>query len=69
MAFILKILAVLTSLATTVLLTVAGVRSGLFVAATIFGLVKLIVIVLFCALLLLILYLLLSSPKKTPAQN
>lgn len=68
MAFILKILAILTSLATTVLLTVVSLRSGLFLVATIFGLVKIIVIVLFAALLLLIFYLLLSSRPKPPAQ-
>lgn len=69
MGFILKIFAVLTSLATTVLLTVASVRSGLLVVATIFGLIKIIIIALFCALLLLILYLLLSANKNASAQN
>lgn len=65
MAFVLKIIAVLTSLATTILLTIASVRSGLFIVATIFGLVKILVIMLFGALLLLILYLLLSANKKS----
>lgn len=69
MALILKIFAVLTSLATTVLLTIASVRSGLFVVATIFGLIKITVIVLFCALLLLILYLLVSANKKSSTLN
>jgi uncharacterized membrane protein len=69
MGFILKIFAVLTSLATTVLLTVASVRSGLLVVATIFGLIKIIIIALFCALLLLILYLLVSANKKSSAQS
>jgi uncharacterized membrane protein len=69
MGFILKIFAVLTSLATTVLLTVASVRSGLLVVATIFGLIKIIIIALFCALLLLILYLLVSANKKSSAQH
>lgn len=69
MALIFKILAVLTSLATTVLLTIASVRSGLFVVATIFGLIKIMVIVLFSALLLLILYLLVSANKKSFTQT
>ena len=69
MALILKIFAVLTSLVTTVLLAVASVRSGLLVAATIFGLIKITVIILFCALLLLILYLLVSANKKAATEN
>lgn len=69
MALILKIFALVTSLATTVLLTIAGVRSGLLIVATIFGLVKIIVIVLFCGLLLLILYLLVSANKKSSTQG
>lgn len=69
MALILKIFAVLTSLVTTVLLTIASVRNGLLVAATIFGLVKIAVIILFCALLLLILYLLVSANKKAASEN
>jgi hypothetical protein len=66
MATILKIIAVLTSLATTILVIVEGVKGGLIIASTIFGIVRLIVIVLFAALLLLILYSILtaqSSPK------
>lgn len=69
MALILKIFAVLTSLVTTALLTIASVRSGLLVAATIFGLVKITIIILFCALLLLILYLLVSASKKAAIEN
>ncbi|MCG3159948.1 MAG: hypothetical protein JMDDDDMK_00974 [Acidobacteria bacterium] len=66
MAVILKILAVLTSLVTTVLIIVTGVRQGLMIALTIFGVVKIIVVVLFAALLLLILYLLLTTKRTSP---
>ena len=66
MTAILKILAMLTSLATTILVIVASVRQGLIIAWTIFGIVKIIVVVLFVALLLLILYLLLTTKRTTP---
>ena len=65
MATILKIIAVLTSLATTILVIVEGVKGGLIIASTIFGIVKLIVIVLFAVLLLLILYSILT-PRSSP---
>jgi len=65
-AAILKILALLTSLATTILVIVTGVRQGLIIAWTIFGIVKIIVVVVFVALLLLILYLLLTAKRTTP---
>jgi hypothetical protein len=66
MAAILKILAVLTSLVTTILVIVTGVRQGLMIALTIFGVVKIIVVVLFLALLLLILYSLLTTQNTSP---
>jgi len=66
MTAILKILALLTSLATTILVIAASVRQGLIIAWTIFGIVKIIVVVLFIALLLLILYLLLTTKRTTP---
>src|SRR5262249_61204524 len=53
---ILKILALLTSLATTILVIVASVRQGLIIAWTIFGVVKIIFVVLFVALILLFIY-------------
>ena len=55
MTAILKILALLTSLATTVLVIVASVRQGLIIAWAIFYVVKIVVVVIFVALLLLIL--------------
>jgi hypothetical protein len=63
---ILKILALLTSLATTILVIVASVRQGLIIAWTIFSVVKIIVVVVFVALLIVILYLLLTTKKSTP---
>jgi len=68
MAAILKILAVLTSLATTALVIAESVRGGLIIVSAIFGIAKVVVIVVFAALLLLILYFLLttqSSPKQS----
>ncbi len=68
MTAILKILAVLSSLVTTIFVLVESVRRGLIIASVIFGVVKIIVVILFAALLLLILYLLLtnqSSPKQS----
>ena len=69
MTAILKILALLTSLATTVLVIVASVRQGLMIAWAIFIVVKIVVVVLFVALLLLILYLLLTHKKSSPENS
>ncbi|MGH9767598.1 MAG: hypothetical protein ACREAB_09215 [Blastocatellia bacterium] len=66
MTAILKILALLTSLVTTILVIVQSVRQGLIIAWTIFGIVKIVVVVLFVALLLMILYLLLTKNRSTP---
>jgi hypothetical protein len=66
MTAILKLLALLTSLATTVLVIVASVRQGLIIAWAIFTVVKFVVVVIFVALLLLILYLLLTQKKASP---
>ena len=66
MTAILKILAVLTSLVTTILVIVTGVRQGLIIALTIFGIIKIIIVVLFATLLLLILYLLLTTKRTSP---
>jgi hypothetical protein len=68
MTAILKLLALLTSLATTVLVVVASVRQGLIIAWAIFTVVKFVVVVIFVALLLLILYLLLTQKKASPEQ-
>jgi hypothetical protein len=68
MAAILKILALLTSLVTTVLVIVQGVRQGLIIVWTIFGIVKIGVVVVFVLLLLSILYLLLTTKRNSPDQ-
>jgi hypothetical protein len=66
MTAILKILALLTSLASTVLVIVASVRQGLIITWAIFSVVKIVVVVLFVALLLMILYFLLTQKKVPP---
>jgi hypothetical protein len=68
MTAILKLLALLTSLATTILVIIASVRQGLIIVWAIFGVVKIVVVVLFVALLLLILYLLLTTKSDPPEQ-
>ncbi|HMV51375.1 MAG TPA: hypothetical protein PLD20_34785 [Blastocatellia bacterium] len=71
-AWLFKLLAVLTSMVTTVLLVAESLRRGLLIASTIFGVVKIIVIFLFFAVLTVILYLLLkdafrSQSTETPS--
>jgi len=63
-AWIFKLLAVVASIVTTALITAESVRRGLIVAATLFGLIKIIVIVLFFAVLAIILYLLLKDASR-----
>ncbi len=66
MTAFLKLLALLTSIATTVLVIVSGARRGLMIFWTIFGILKVAVVVIFVALLLLILYLLLTKKSAPP---
>jgi len=66
MTAIVKILTLLASLATTVVVIVTGVRQGLIIAWAIFSVVKIVVVVIFVALLLLILYLLLTQKNVSP---
>jgi hypothetical protein len=66
MTAIFKVLTLLASLATTVVVIVTSVRQGLIIAWAIFGVVKIVVVVIFVALLLLILYLLLTQRKVSP---
>ena len=68
-AWIFKILAVITSIVTTAIVTVESVRRGLIIASTIFGIVKIIVIVLFFAILAIILYLLLKDAAPSSAEE
>jgi hypothetical protein len=73
MALILKILALISSLVSTIYLIVWGVRSGLLIIATILGLVKIIILLAFFALLVYIFYLMLPSndrpSPKAPNEN
>jgi hypothetical protein len=64
MALILKLIGLLASVLTTIFLIVEGVRGGLLIISTIFGIVKIIVILTFLALLLIIFYLLLTSDRS-----
>jgi hypothetical protein len=63
---ILRILALISSLLSTIYLITWAIRSGLLIIATIFGLVKIIIILAFLALLVYIFYLMLPS-KKSPS--
>lgn len=70
MALILKILSVLTSLVTTIFLIVQAVRGGLIIVSTILGIVKIIIILAFCALLVYIFYLLLpTNDNHSPEES
>jgi hypothetical protein len=64
MAFIFKILAIISSLVSTIYLIIWGVRSSLLVVATIFGLVKIIILLAFLTLLVYIFYLMLPSKNR-----
>jgi hypothetical protein len=64
MALILKLIGLLASVLTTIFLIVEGVRGGLLIISTIFGIVKIIVILTFLALLLIIFYLLVTSDRR-----
>ncbi len=65
-AAILRILALLVSLATTLLVVVQSVRKGLIIAWAVFSVVKIVIVVIFVTLLLMILYFLLTSKKNSP---
>ncbi len=68
MGLIFKLIGVLTTLATTVLLLINSLRGGMLILGTILGVMKVIVIVAFLALLLVVLYVLFTS-RKSPASN
>ena len=68
--WIFKLVATIASIATTLLVVTESVRRGLIVATTIFGLVKIIVFVLFLSVLAVILYLLLKDAfRSKPAEE
>ena len=62
MAFILKILATLVSLATTTLLLFESARRGLLLLSTVLGIIKIVIFVAFAGLVILVAYLVLKSP-------
>lgn len=63
-ALFFKIIGVLTTLATTILLLIQSLRGGLVILGTILGIIKVIVIVAFLLLLVIVLYLLFTSDKS-----
>ncbi len=68
MASILKILALLSSIVTSVFLTFESMRLGLTMLSTIVGVLKVVVFLTFTGLLVFILYLVLSK-KRYPAED
>lgn len=67
MSFLLKLVASLVSLATTLLLLFESARRGLLIFTTVLGLLKIIVFVAFLALLAIICYLLFRSANARRA--
>ncbi len=68
--WIFKLIATIASIVTTLFLVTESVRRGLLIAMTIFGLVKIIVFVLFLSVLAVILYLLLKDAfRSKPAEE
>ena len=65
MAFLLKLLASLASLATTILLLFESARRGLLILSTVLGLLKMLIFVLFLGLVAVIAYLVFKS-ARTP---
>lgn len=68
MASILKILSLVATIVSTLLLTVEGIRRGLIIVSTIFGLIKLLVILLFLGLAALTLYLVLRPAPEASSE-
>lgn len=70
MGFLLKLVASLVSLATTLLLLFESGRRGLLILTTVLGLLKIIVFVAFLALLAIICYLVFrSANSSSPASS
>jgi hypothetical protein len=67
MAFLLKILATLASLATTGLLLFESARRGLLILTTVLGLLKIIIFLVFLGLLAVICYLVFKSARTEPS--
>ena len=68
MATVFKLVAVVTTLATTGLLAFESAQRGALVLGTVLGIIKLIVFVAFCTLLLVIIYMLLV-PDNQPEEE
>jgi len=68
MGTIFKLITMLTTMAATMLLTFESARRGAFIFWTILGVLKIIVLVAFCALLIVIIYVLLS-PQEPRERN
>ena len=66
MGLIFKLIAVLTTLATTVLLAFESARHGMLLFWSVLAVVKVVVLIAFCVLLVVILYVLLTSKKSNP---
>ena len=65
MGLILKIIGVLTTLVTSVLLLIETLRRGVFILGLVFGVLKVAMIVIFIGLLLVVFYVLLTSRKSS----
>lgn len=68
MVTILKILALLSSIVTSVFLTLESLRRGLTLISTIVGVLKILVFLTFTGLLVFILYLILSK-RRYPVED
>lgn len=66
MGLFLKILTTIVSLASTTLVIIQTIRSGLFLVSLILTIAKVVIILLFFSLLMFVLYLLLTSSKNSP---
>lgn len=66
MSLIFKLIAVLTTLATTVLLAFESARHGMLLFWSILAVVKVVVLIAFCGVLVAIAYVLLTSKKPNP---
>jgi hypothetical protein len=68
MGLIFKLIAVLTTLATTVLLAFETARHGMLLFWSILAVVKVVILIAFCGLLVVILYVLLTSKQPQPKE-
>jgi hypothetical protein len=69
MAFLLKLLATLTSFVTTILLLFESARRGLLILSTVLGLLKIIIFIVFLGVLAVIGYLIFKSASPNRATD